>query len=96
MRSLVLSRRNLKEALRDPLSLGLTVGLPLLMLVVLQALEGVDAFFSPTSLAPGDLLQLLRLGRHRDRLWKAYLEKLDAAGVKRLPPVAGGTRPPSG
>ena len=53
MRSVVLSRRNLKEALRDPLSLGLTVGLPLLMLVVLQALEGVDAFFSPTSLAPG-------------------------------------------
>ena len=38
---------------RDPLSLALTIGLPALMLVVLQALEGVDAFFSATSLAPG-------------------------------------------
>jgi len=53
MRALVLSRRNLKEAVRDPLSLGLVLGLPLLMLVVLQALKNVDAFFAPTSLAPG-------------------------------------------
>ena len=28
--------------------------------------------------------ELLRLGRNRDRLWRAYLEKLDAAGVKRV------------
>jgi ABC-2 type transport system permease protein len=38
---------------RDPLSLGLTVGLPILMLLVLQALGGVDDFFTATSLAPG-------------------------------------------
>lgn len=53
MRSAELTKRNFKEVWRDPLSLALTIGLPVLMLVVLQALESVDEFFSPTSLAPG-------------------------------------------
>lgn len=53
MRSLELAKRNFKEVWRDWLSLGLTIGLPILMLVILQALEGADEFFSPTSLAPG-------------------------------------------
>ena len=53
MRYRALASRNLKEVWRDPLSLGLTIGLPVLMLVVLQALQGVDEFFSPASLAPG-------------------------------------------
>jgi len=33
-----LTKRNFKEIWRDPVSLGLTMGLPVLMLVVLQAL----------------------------------------------------------
>lgn len=53
MRSLELAERNLKEMARDPLSLGLTIGLPVLMIVVLQGLEGVDPFYTPTVLAPG-------------------------------------------
>jgi len=53
MRVLELAKRNFKGMWRDWLSLGLNVALPALMLLVLQALEGVDAFFSPTSLAPG-------------------------------------------
>jgi len=53
MRSAELARRNFKEVWRDPISLGLTVGLPIIMLVVLQALESADAFFGVTSLAPG-------------------------------------------
>jgi len=53
MRSAELTKRNFKEVWRDPLSLGLTIGLPVLMLVVLQALGDVDGFFTPTSLAPG-------------------------------------------
>lgn len=53
MRSAELTKRNFKEVWRDPLSLALTIGLPVLMLVVLQALQNVDDFFSPSSLAPG-------------------------------------------
>lgn len=53
MRYAELAKRNFKEVWRDPLSLGLTIGLPVLMLVVLQALGGVDEFFEATSLAPG-------------------------------------------
>ena len=53
MRSRELVKRNLKEIVRDPLSLGLTIGLPAVMLVILQSLEGVDDFFAPTMLAPG-------------------------------------------
>lgn len=53
MRSLELAKRNLKEIWRDPLSLGLTIGLPVVMLLILQGLERVDEFFAPTMLAPG-------------------------------------------
>lgn len=56
MRSLELAKRNLIEVWRDPLSLGLTVGLPILMLVVFQALSGVDDIFKPRNLAPGVVL----------------------------------------
>jgi ABC-2 type transport system permease protein len=56
MRSLELSKRNFKGMWRDWLSLGVNVALPLLLLVVLQALEGVDDFFAPSSLAPGVVL----------------------------------------
>ena len=53
MRYRALAARNFKEVWRDPVALGLTVGLPVVMLVVLRALEGADEFFSATSLAPG-------------------------------------------
>ncbi|MCP3974509.1 MAG: ABC transporter permease [bacterium] len=53
MRSAELTKRNFKEVWRDPISLALTIGLPVLMLVVLQALKNADDFFSPSSLAPG-------------------------------------------
>ncbi|NNC76308.1 MAG: ABC transporter permease [Acidimicrobiia bacterium] len=53
MRSAELAKRNFKEVWRDPLSLGLTIGLPVLMLLVLQLFSGADAYFEATSLAPG-------------------------------------------
>ncbi len=56
MRSLELAKRNFKDVWRDPLSLGLTIGLPTVMLLVLQALGGVAKFFTPTVLAPGIVL----------------------------------------
>jgi ABC-2 type transport system permease protein len=56
MRSLELAKRNLKEVWRDPLSLGITVGLPVVLLLVLQAFGQFDAIFAPTSLAPGIVL----------------------------------------
>jgi hypothetical protein len=42
MRSTELAKRNLKEVLRDPLSLGIAIALPLLLLVTLQALGGEE------------------------------------------------------
>ncbi len=56
MRSLALAKRNFIEVWRDPLSLGLTIGLPIAMLLVLQLLSGVEDFFSVTSLTPGIVL----------------------------------------
>jgi ABC-2 type transport system permease protein len=53
MRSLELAKRNFKVMWRDWLSLGVNIGLPVAMLLVLQALEGVDDFFAPSSLTPG-------------------------------------------
>jgi ABC-2 type transport system permease protein len=41
---------------RDWLSLGVNIALPVVLMLVLQALEGVDDFFAPTSLAPGVVL----------------------------------------
>lgn len=56
MRSFELSKRNFKGMWRDWLSLGVNIALPLVLLLVLQALEGVDDFFAPSSLAPGVVL----------------------------------------
>lgn len=57
MRSTELARRNLKEVIRDPLSVGIAVALPLLLLVTLQALGGDDTLFlTPTLLTPGIVL----------------------------------------
>lgn len=56
MRSQALAKRNFIEVWRDPLSLSLNVALPVGMLLVLQLLGDVDAFFSVTSVAPGAIL----------------------------------------
>ena len=48
-----LTKRNLREVWRDPLSLGLTVALPIAMLLVLQLFGDADSTFSVTSLLPG-------------------------------------------
>jgi len=56
MRSQALAKRNFIEVWRDPLSLSLTVALPVGMLLVLQLLGDVDAFFTVTSVAPGAIL----------------------------------------
>ncbi len=56
MRARQLAIRNFKTILRDPLSLGLTIGLPSVMLFILQPLQDVDEFFTPTNLAPGIVL----------------------------------------
>ena len=53
MRSLELARRNFKEVWRDPLSLGITIALPVVLLLVLQAFGEFEDIFEPTSLTPG-------------------------------------------
>ena len=50
MRFMVLAKRNFKEIYRDPLHIGLTIGLPVLMLLVFQA---IPDWFSTAFLAPG-------------------------------------------
>ena len=97
-----LVKRNLREVWRDWLSLGLTIGLPVLMLLILQALKGVDAFFTPTSLAPGIALfgfvmlmfsAAMTLSRDREtalfsRLLTAPLTSNDFAAAYSIPYVA--------
>ena len=56
MNWLELARRNFRVMWRDRLSLAVNVGLPVVLLLVLQALQDVDDFFEPTSLAPGVVL----------------------------------------
>lgn len=56
MRSTALVRRNMKEAARDPLSLGLAVAMPVVLFLILQALQDLDPIFAPASLAPGIIL----------------------------------------
>jgi len=57
MRSAELAKRNVKEVIRDPLSLGIAVALPLVLLLTLQALGGDDTpFLTPTLLTPGIVL----------------------------------------
>lgn len=53
---IALAKRNFIEVWRDPLSLGLTIALPLGMLLIMQLLAGVDDFYSVTSMAPGIVL----------------------------------------
>ena len=53
MRFMVLARRNLKEMWRDPLSIGLALGLPAGLLLVFQA---IPDWYTPTQLAPGIVL----------------------------------------
>ena len=52
-----LAKRNVKEVVRDPLSLGIALALPLALLVTLQALGGDSApFLTATLLTPGIVL----------------------------------------
>jgi ABC-2 type transport system permease protein len=54
---LQLAKRNLKEVIRDPLSLGIAVALPLVLLLTLQALGGEGSqFLTTTYLTPGIVL----------------------------------------
>jgi ABC-2 type transport system permease protein len=53
VKALELAKRNLKEAVRDPLSLGIAIVLPVLLFVIFQALGDLDEVFKPTNLAPG-------------------------------------------
>jgi len=46
----------MKEAARDLLSLGLAIGMPAVLFLILQALEDVDDIFKPASLVPGIIL----------------------------------------
>lgn len=56
MRSWYLVDRNLKEVWRDPLSLGINLALPVILLITLNLLEGVEEYFSATMLTPGIVL----------------------------------------
>ena len=54
MRSSQLVRRNLREVWRDPLSLGIGIVLPVVLLLVLQSIGGDETpFMTPTLLTPG-------------------------------------------
>jgi len=56
MRFTALAIRNLKEMIRDPLTMGLSVAMPaglLLMLSILGKSIGDVSFLTPTMLAPG-------------------------------------------
>lgn len=56
MKSWYLVDRNLKEVWRDPLSLGINLALPVILLITLNLLEGVEEYFSATMLTPGIVL----------------------------------------
>ena len=53
MRFMELAKRNFKEMYRDPLSLGLAIGLPAGLLLVFQPLGKFGSTWTPTYLAPG-------------------------------------------
>jgi ABC-2 type transport system permease protein len=54
MRSNQLVKRNLREVWRDPLSLGIGIVLPVVLLLVLQSIGGDETpFMTPTLLTPG-------------------------------------------
>ena len=56
MRFFELAKRNLKETFLDPLSLGLTIALPIGLFFILQTLGRIEDLFKPTMLAPGIVL----------------------------------------
>jgi ABC-2 type transport system permease protein len=102
VRSLALAKRNLSEAARDPLSLGLAVAMPTVLFVILQALKDLDAIFTPASLAPGIVLfgyamitfsAAMTLGQDREtdlfaRLLTAPLRSNDFVASYSLPYLA--------
>lgn len=99
MRSMELAKRNFKEVWRDPLSLGITIALPVVLLLVLQAFGEFEEVFKPTSLAPGIALfgfvmlmfsSAMILSRDRDsslfpRLLTAPLRSNDFVAAYSLP-----------
>lgn len=104
MRAQALAKRTFIEVWRDPLSLSLTIALPLGMLLVLQLLADVDDFFNVTSIAPGAILfgfvmlmfsEALSLARDREsalfsRLLSAPLQATEFVSGYSIPylPVA--------
>lgn len=50
---MALTTRNLKETMRDPLSLALTIALPAVLLLIFQTFGRFDEIFQPTQLTPG-------------------------------------------
>jgi ABC-2 type transport system permease protein len=96
MRFLVLAKRNLKEMYRDPLHIGLTIGLPVIMLLIFQA---IPEWFSTAFLAPGIVLMgfalmtdsagmILARDRERalfSRLLTAPLRAIDFISAYSLP-----------
>ncbi len=53
MKSTALTIRNLKETMRDPMSLALTIALPAALLLIFQTFGRFDEIFQPTQLTPG-------------------------------------------
>jgi ABC-2 type transport system permease protein len=56
MRAFALAKRTFTEVWRDPLTLGLTIGLPAVLLLVFQAFGQFDDIYKPASLTPGIVL----------------------------------------
>ncbi len=99
MRSLELAKRNFKVVWRDPLSLGITVGLPVALLLVLQAFGEFEEVFTPTALTPGIVLfgfvmlmfsEAMTLSRDRE---SALFARLLTAPVKASDFVAAYSLP---
>lgn len=102
MKSLELAKRNFKEVWRDPLNLGITIALPVVLLVIFQAFGEFEEIFRPTSLTPGIALfgfvmlmfsSAMILSRDRDsalfsRLLTAPLRSSDFVGAYSLPYVS--------
>jgi ABC-2 type transport system permease protein len=53
MKFMELAKRNFKEMYRDPLSIGLAIGMPVGLLLILQTIGRLSSFFTATMLAPG-------------------------------------------
>lgn len=100
MRTFVLAGRNLREIMRDPLSLGIAVALPLVLLLTLQALGGESTpFLTPTLLTPGIILfgfvmvmfsSSMILSRDRE---SSLLDRFTTTPVRSAEAVAGYSLP---